>query len=426
MNSNFSNQQNQPLADFLRPQSFEEIEGLEKIDRELLKLIKNKKEQMPSLILWGPPGSGKTTLARVIGNTRDCSFVPFSAVLGGVKDIREIVDRAKSYYGTTILFIDEIHRFNKAQQDALLPHVEDGTIVLIGATTENPSFSVNSALLSRSRVVVLEPLSKESLIKILDRALEYLKVDFSEEMKEMLAEASLGDARKIINLAQTFSKRPKKEMTLENLKVFLKNSMSYVYDKKGDEHYNLISAFIKSLRGSNPSAALYWGFRILESGEDPRFLIRRMMIFSSEDIGNADPRAITVATSTLFAFENLGMPEGRIPIAQCITYLASAPKSNRSYMAMEMALDAIRRFPNEKVPPHLINAPTKLMQDLGFAKDYKYPHDFPKGFVPGEQYLPNALKNENFYEPSNRGYEKTIRERFEWLNDNSDIKLKNE
>ena len=409
----FVNNKIRPLADFLRPESFEKMKGLSNIDPELLKILMSKEGSLPSLILWGPPGCGKTTLARIIGNTFNCSFVPFSAVLGGVKEIREIVDRAKNYNGLTILFIDEIHRFNKSQQDALLPHVEDGTIALIGATTENPSFSVNSARLSRCRVVKLEAVGEDELREIRDNALEYLKITLDDESRRLFASSSLGDARKLLNLIESFSKT--KKNSLDDVKSFLKNAISFIYDKQGDEHYNLISAFIKSLRGSSPSGALYWGFRILESGEDPRFLIRRMIVFSSEDIGNADPRALEISVATLTAFEKIGMPEAREVIAHCITYLASAPKSNRSYLAMHKAIDAVKKYPNEKVPLHLVNAPTKLMKELGYSKGYNYPHDFPKGYVPDEQYLPDRLKNEEFYEPSNRGYEKTIRERFLWL-----------
>jgi putative ATPase len=407
--------QQRPLADRLRPETFDEFEGLTALDPGLVEQLKSGRGKPPSLVLWGPPGSGKTTLARLIGKSFQCGFVSFSAVLGGVKEVREIVSQAKRTTLPTILFVDEIHRFNKAQQDAFLPHVEDGTIVLLGATTENPSFSLTGALLSRLKVVVLGSLPHSSLERILARAESAAQLVFADDARSAVISFSGGDARRLLNLVEALSSARHSDcsgsVTAVEIRSFLKDSKTLFYDRDGEEHYNMASAFIKSMRGSDPDAALYWGFRMLESGEEPRFLLRRMIIFASEDIGNADPRALQVAVAAAEAFERVGLPEGRIPIAQSITYLASAPKSNRSYMAMHAALVAIAQHPKVGVPLNLRNAPTKLMKELEYGKDYQYPHSFENAHVGGVQYLPDELKGKRFYEPSERGYEKTINER---------------
>ncbi|MCB0318554.1 MAG: replication-associated recombination protein A [Bdellovibrionales bacterium] len=408
-----------PLAEVLRPAKWEEFEGLNEIDAKLLEKLKLGRGRPPSMILWGPPGSGKTTLAKLIGKSFDLCFREFSAVLSGVKDIRLIVELARKDPKATLLFVDEIHRFNKSQQDAFLPHVENGTIILIGATTENPSFYVNAALLSRARVLCLPSLSNESLLDILLRAEKVQKVNCTKEARELLVASVGGDARRLINrfelIADEVLSSKKEKVTKEDIAAYLKNEVNLKYDKAGDEHYNLVSAFIKSMRGSDPDAALYWAFRMLESGEDPRFLFRRMIIFASEDIGNADPRALQIAISGADAFDRLGLPEGKIPLAQVITYLACALKSNRSYLAMKHVEQVVKDYPNLPVPIKLRNAPTELMKDIGYGEDYKYPHDFEYAHVAEEAYLPKEIAEKSFYNASDNGYEKSIKDRLLWF-----------
>lgn len=419
-----------PLAERVRPNSLTEFIGQEHIlgeGRSLRELI--EKDEVPSLIFWGPPGSGKTTLARIIANQTRSDFFQISAVSSGIKEVREVIEYAekniKYKNKRTILFIDEIHRFNKAQQDALLHSVEDGIITLIGATTENPSFEVISPLLSRCRIYILEPLLKKDLTKILQRALEndeFLKSQkliISEDVLDYLILLSGGDARIMLNGFETCVKlasaNEKGEKTITRYLVESALQKKAVhYDKSGEEHYNIISAFIKSIRGSDPDAAVYWLARMLEAGEDPKFIARRMIILASEDIGNADPYALTLATSCFTAIDYVGMPEGRIVLAQTATYLASVPKSNASYKAIEEAIDDVRNLPNEPVPLHLRNAPTKLMKDLGYGDEYQYAHDFKNGFVE-QQYLPENIKHKIYYKPTDSGREKTLKERLNSL-----------
>ncbi|NLF24283.1 MAG: replication-associated recombination protein A [Deltaproteobacteria bacterium] len=414
LNSGGEERAYQPLADRLRPKSWDAFQGIEAIDANLIAQLKSGSGNPPSMVLWGPPGSGKTTLAKLIGNSYEARFVEFSAVLAGVKEVREVVAQAKLVRRRTILFVDEIHRFNRAQQDAFLPHIEAGTIILIGATTENPSFYLTGALLSRVKVIQLPPLSDVSLGRILEGAARELGLKFEKEALEVACSYAGGDARRLLNLVEGF---PLKEgvVTRSQLQNFLQDQKTLFYDRSGEEHYNMISAFIKSMRGSDPDAALFWGFRMLESGEDARFLIRRMIIFASEDISNADPRALQLALATAEAFERLGLPEGRIVIAQCITYLASAPKSNRSYMAMHAAVAAVKERAKVEVPLHLRNAPTKLMEEFGYGKEYIYPHSTSGGFAPQVCYLPDELEGTIFYEPTERGYEKMIKERLDYF-----------
>ena len=405
-----------PLAERLRPTSLEEFSGVEALDPSFVAQLRAGKGRIPSVILWGPPGCGKTTLAKLIGRMYDCEFVELSAVLAGVKDVREVVEIARGREKSTLLLVDEIHRFNKGQQDAFLPHVEAGTIALVGATTENPSFFLTAALLSRCRVIVLKPLSVEALERVCARGEQELRLSLSADSRKLFQEACGGDGRRLLNLLEAFNDSVHgKKVDDESVHQFLKSTGVLAYDRDGEEHYNIASAFIKSLRGSDADAALYWGFRMLEGGEDPRFLIRRLVIFAAEDIGNADPRALQVAVSTLQAFELIGLPEGRIPISQCIAYLATAPKSNRSYTALHKALNAVKQNPNAPVPMHLRNAPTGLMKGLGYGDGYVYPHDQPYGYAPGVDYLPKGIGGRPFYEPSDRGTEKTIGERMEWL-----------
>jgi putative ATPase len=406
-----------PLAEKLRPRTLDDFSGLDLLDSAFIAQLRSGVGRIPSAILWGPPGCGKTTLAKIIGGSFDCEFIELSAVLAGVKDVREVVEKAKQCARPTLLFVDEIHRFNKGQQDAFLPHVEAGTIALVGATTENPSFYLTGALLSRCRVVVLQSLSDVALARVCQRGEEDCGVRLSDSARALLVPAAGGDGRRLLNLLESLTTGAAvgAEVSEDSVRKFLSNARVRVYDRDGEEHYNLASAFIKSMRGSDADAALYYGFRMLEGGEDPRFLIRRLVIFASEDIGNADPRALQLAVSTLEAFELVGLPEGRIPIAQCITYLATAPKSNRSYVAMHRAVAAVNSYPNAPVPLHLRNAETKLMRNLKYGDGYRYPHDETNGFAEGVRYLPEQVRGEPFYEPSDRGNEKTIKERQAWL-----------
>jgi putative ATPase len=413
-----------PLAERVRPATLADMVGQPHLLGEGKLLARAvAADRVPSMILWGPPGSGKTTLARVIAHTTHARFVPFNAVLGGVPELREILAEAKkarAYEGKrTILFVDEIHRFNKAQQDAFLPHVEDGTITLVGATTENPSFAVNAPLLSRCKVFRLQLLGAPELEVVLRRALgdpEGLAGAFEAEPEALEAIAALaqGDARRALTTLEVAAA----EVEREGGRVITREAIAQsgeqktlLYDKAGEEHYNVISAFIKSLRGSDPDAAIYWLMRMIEAGDDPLFLLRRMMIFASEDVGNADPRALEIAVAADAAFRRMGMPEGMYPIAQACLYLATAPKSNACNLAWHGAEEAVRAEGALPVPMKLRNAVTKLMKGEGYGEGYRYAHDEEGGVAQGETYLPDELAGTRFYAPTDRGYEKTIGER---------------
>ena len=416
-----------PLAERMRPRTIAEFSGQEHLvgDGRILKRM-IETDSLSSLILWGPPGCGKTTLAHIIAAETKAHFIFFSAILSGVKEIRETFREAERYAARgirTILFIDEIHRFNKAQQDAFLPYVEKGTVTLIGATTQNPSFEVIAPLLSRCRVLTLHQLEPDAIYELLllalndhERGLGKQALTASDETMNFLAEQSDGDARSALNtleVAAGLLKQEHGEITVAIAQEALQKK-ALLYDKGGEEHYNVISAFIKSLRGSDPDASLYWLARMLEAGEDPLFILRRMIIMASEDIGNADPRALQIAVAALQAFQVIGMPEGRIILGQAVTYLATAPKSNASYVAIDAALSEVRASGALPVPLHIRNAPTKLMKEQGYGKGYQYAHDYEGGYS-GQEYLPEKLAGRSFYEPTGRGYEKIIIERMEWL-----------
>ncbi len=412
--------QNIPLAERIRPYSLDTFIGQKHLVGKG-SIIRNAIESgtIPSMILWGPPGVGKTTLANIIANQLKIPFFTLSAVSSGVKEVRDVIEKAKSN-ARTILFIDEIHRFNKSQQDALLGAVEKGVITLIGATTENPSFEVNSALLSRCQVYTLKALDKEDLIGLLKDALENdfeLKTrKVKIEQYEALLNISGGDARKLLNLFELViqSVNSKEVVITDALVMDIAQKKVALYDKSGEMHYDIISAFIKSVRGSDPNAAVYWLARMIEGGEDVKFIARRLVILASEDIGNANPTALVMATSCFQAVQVIGYPESRIILSQATAYLASSAKSNASYMAINEAQGLIAQYGDLPVPMHLRNAPTKLMKDQGYGKEYKYAHDYDNNFV-AQEFLPDAIKNTKLYDPGKNAREEELRQRLKKL-----------
>jgi putative ATPase len=426
-----------PLADRMRPHALGEVVGQgHLLAPQSLLTQAISTDRVRSMVLWGPPGSGKTTLARVIAAATRSHFVPFSAVLGSVGELREIVAAARdrlAFHGQrTIVFVDEIHRFNKAQQDAFLPHVEDGTIVVVGATTENPSFAVNAALLSRCKVFHLEPLGAEDLLVLLRRALGDSEhglggknLTATDEALRAIADVARGDARRALStleiVADYLDTRGERDVTVEAVAA-AESHRPLLYDKSGEEHYNVVSAFIKSMRGSDPDAAIYWMLRMLEAGDDPLFVSRRMMIFASEDVGNADPRAMLVAGTADAALRRVGMPEGMYPLAQACLYLASAPKSNACTVAWQKARELVQQHGALAVPKKLRNAVTPLMKQEGYGKGYKYAHSFEGAVVPGETYLPEQLAGTLLYEPTDRGEEARIKERLAKLRGSESVK----
>jgi putative ATPase len=407
-----------PLAERMRPNTLDEIVGQEHITGVgsiLRKSMENK--TIPSMILWGPPGVGKTTLANVITQTLQVPYFQLSAISSGVKELREVIEQATSLKGA-VLFIDEIHRFNKSQQDALLGAVEKGIIRLIGATTENPSFEVNSALLSRCQVFVLKALEKEKLVQMLQDALskdpELKEKNIQLKETEALINISGGDGRKLLNLLDLVVQSGKTEIT-DALVMQVAQQKIALYDKSGEQHYDIISAFIKSMRGSDPNGAVYWLARMIEGGEDVKFIARRMLIFASEDIGNANPNALLLANATFDAVSKIGYPESRIILSQCATYLASSSKSNAAYEAIAKAQKAVSQYGDLSVPLHLRNAPTKMMKQMDYGKDYQYSHLGEGNFIE-QEYLPDAIKNTAFYVPGNNAreneFKKFLRERW--------------
>ncbi len=418
-----------PLAERLRPKDLEQIVGQEEVLKKDSWLRKSlESDQFPSLILWGPPGTGKTTFAKIIATQTKKQFIALNAIATGAKEIREICEAAKiqkkMYQRGTVLFIDEIHRLNRAQQDVFLPYVESGDIVLIGATTENPSFEVNSALLSRSRVIPFKRHEQESLSKILQSAFDEYDLKIESLLKEeslayilMLAD---GDARRLLNRAeeiilyyQNSSDKSPFPVEIEKLKDLLGSKTLY-HDKSGESHYDTISAFIKSIRGSDPDAALYYLARLVEGGEDPKFIARRLVILASEDVGNADPKALTLATSAFQAVEMIGYPECTINLAQIVVYLASAPKSNSSYIGIKKAQAEVQKSGQLPIPMSVRNAPTKLMKEQGYGNNYNYAHDGDRGWQE-QQFLPDDIKNKKFYESKGLGFEKKMNEYLDWL-----------
>ncbi len=430
-----ANDDNRPLAEKMRPENLDEFIGqTEAVGPGSLVRRAIENDRIFSMILWGPPGCGKTTLARIITRETHAHFIHFSAVLSGVKDIRAVIEEAKNqlqYQKKTILFVDEIHRFNKAQQDAFLHHVESGLITLIGATTENPSFEVIAPLLSRCRVITLKSLSEKEIAEVMalalkdsQRGLGGIRMEISPEAFNHMVRIADGDARVALNNLEVAAalicsgnkaaqkdKIPFCKISIDDIEKALQKK-AVLYDKAGDEHFNLMSAFHKSLRGSNPDAALYWMSRMLLAGEDPLYVARRMVRFASEDVGNADPHALTIAINAMESFRFIGFPEGELALAQAAVYLATAPKSNRIYVAYKKARKAAKHFGSLPVPYHIRNAPTQLMKEMGYGKNYKYAHDYQEGFI-FQEYLPEKIQNNLFYSPTSRGYEKIIKQRLD-------------
>lgn len=419
---------NQPLAERLRPKTLDDYLSQTHLIGENGALRQQIKQGIiPSMIFWGPPGVGKTTLANIIANETDRPFFTLSAISSGVKDVREVIEKAKKSEGlfttkSPILFIDEIHRFSKSQQDSLLGAVEKGWVTLIGATTENPSFEVISALLSRCQVYILKPFTKDDLTALLKRAMKEDKIIASKKVKlketEALLRLSGGDARKLLNIFELVVTSEPEKTEITNEMVFSKVQQNTVlYDKTGEQHYDIISAFIKSIRGSDPNAAVYWLARMIEGGEDVKFIARRLLILASEDIGNANPTALVIANNTFQAVNTIGYPEARIILSQCVTYLATSPKSNASYQAINSAQSLVKKTGDLPVPLSIRNAPTKLMKDLGYGKDYKYAHSHEGNFVEAD-FLPEEIKNTKLYDPGQNQRENAQREflRKRWKN----------
>jgi putative ATPase len=414
---------NAPLAERLRPKAVEDMVGQRHLLGEGRPLWVALRAGKPhSMILWGPPGVGKTTLARLMANAFNAEFISISAVLSGVKEIRDAVERARltrdQYGRSTIMFVDEVHRFNKAQQDAFLPHVESGLLTFIGATTENPSFEVIGALLSRAQVYVLESLGAADLDRLIERGFEAEKVDSTSDARARIAEFADGDGRRALNLVEQVAQAARVEGR-RGADVDFVNAVAQRagrrFDKGGENFYDQISALHKSVRGSDPDASLYWLVRMLDGGVDPRYLARRMVRMASEDIGLADPRALEVAVNAAEVYERLGSPEGELALAECVIYLAIAAKSNAVYAAYNAARAFIAEDGTRPVPLHIRNAPTKLMKNLGYGKDYRYAHDESEGYAAGENYFPDGMEPPNWYQPTDRGLEAKIREKLEHL-----------
>lgn len=409
-----------PLSERMRPTTLDDVVGQSHLvgkDGVVRRMIAT--QTLPSLILWGPPGTGKTSLANVIANQMKRPFQVLSAISSGVKEVREVIEKARRT-ASTVLFIDEIHRFNKSQQDALLGAVEKGIITLIGATTENPSFEVNAALLSRSQVYTLKALTPEELTELMQKAIQKDELLKKKEIElretEALLRLSGGDARRLLNLLEMVigSNQQEPIQITDEMVMASAQQKAVLYDKTGEQHYDIISAFIKSLRGSDPNGAVYWMARMIEGGEDPKFIARRMVILASEDIGNANPTALVIATNTFQAVSMVGWPESRIILSQCATYLASSPKSNAAYMAINQAQATVKEKGDLPVPMHLRNAPTRMMKEMGYGKGYQYSHDYPNNFS-HQEYLPDAIKGTSFYQPGQNAREEEMRKRLRML-----------